>query len=203
LLGGERGERDSLGSVEAVEGGPRSDVLLGDRAPNSLSGGSGRDTLRGRAGADSLDGGRGPDRLSGGSGNDFLFAGEDAARDAIRCHSGRDTVANTDARDLVPRDCERFRFVSEFFLVGPPRRDGRRAVRIRAAVSKDFDPDEDSARIALYRGRKLLGRSRLIRRSGTITIRLNRAGRHATLRSGTIVVLREDSFDEAYATRLQ
>jgi Ca2+-binding RTX toxin-like protein len=57
-------------SVEALEGSPGPDILLGDSRSNTLSGGDGDDLLRGGGGPDRLVGGRGNDRLIGGPGRD-------------------------------------------------------------------------------------------------------------------------------------
>lgn len=51
------------GSVEAMEGTPGPDRLIGDARPNTITGGGGNDLLDGRGGRDRLVGGAGRDRL--------------------------------------------------------------------------------------------------------------------------------------------
>jgi Ca2+-binding RTX toxin-like protein len=63
------GERDTLRSIEGVEGGVLNDSLSGDAGANWLSGGGGNDFLYGRDG---------DDRITGGDGNDFIFGGRGA-----------------------------------------------------------------------------------------------------------------------------
>jgi Ca2+-binding RTX toxin-like protein len=58
------------GSVEAMEGTPGPDRLVGDGRRNTLNGGGSNDVLRGLGGPDRLVGGAGGDRLLGGSGRD-------------------------------------------------------------------------------------------------------------------------------------
>jgi len=59
-------------SVEAIEGSPGPDVLIGSNRGDSLMGKGGNDTLLGRGGNDRLSGGPGNDRLVGGPGRDIL-----------------------------------------------------------------------------------------------------------------------------------
>lgn len=59
-----------LGSIEAIEGSPGPDVLVGDGRPNTISGGAGDDVLDGRGGRDRLVGGSGWDQLLAADGGD-------------------------------------------------------------------------------------------------------------------------------------
>ncbi len=66
--------RDTLSSIENLNGSIHADRLTGSSGGNTLSGGKGNDVLNGAAGADALTGGAGNDRLIGGAGKDsFLF----------------------------------------------------------------------------------------------------------------------------------
>jgi hypothetical protein len=225
-LGAGRNE-DGLTSLESVTGGRAGDTLIGNGAANVLAGAAGNDRLRGGSGRDTLEGddgrdrvsggrgvdqlvgGKGRDRLDGGSGGDALWLGStesddelegsgigpDGSPDSIRCGPGRDTVYQTDGADLVPADCERVEF-DYFLLLGPPRRAGRGVVRIRALGGDDLSP-----RVLLYRGGRLFGRSHEVRRSGRVSIRLNRAGRRF-LRKGMRVVLSDSYGETSYSARI-
>src|SRR5688572_29950145 len=59
-----------------LRGTSGSDLLLGDSAPNVISGGRSADQLYGRAGNDSIRGGTAPDWIDGGSGDDYLYGDE-------------------------------------------------------------------------------------------------------------------------------
>jgi Ca2+-binding RTX toxin-like protein len=81
---GERGEGDSLASIEQATGGagpdvmsagPERVVLSGGRGKDRLHGGFGNDRLFGDEGDDKLYGGGGRDRLVGGTGDDGIRAG--------------------------------------------------------------------------------------------------------------------------------
>jgi Ca2+-binding RTX toxin-like protein len=62
--------KDTLISIEGLEGGSASDTLSGSSKANLLIGNKGNDKLYGLAGNDTLSGGAGNDRLDGGSGTD-------------------------------------------------------------------------------------------------------------------------------------
>jgi Ca2+-binding RTX toxin-like protein len=83
--------RDSIRSVEQVEGSKFNDVLRGDRHVNALFGGDGHDRLFGRGGTDSLSGGDGSDHLDGGPGRDF--ASFTLARRSIHANLDRGTAS--------------------------------------------------------------------------------------------------------------
>jgi len=68
-------ERDTLISIENVEGGLGNDTITGNSTSNFLAGHVGNDILSGGAGNDILDGGVGDDSLIGGAGIDDLTGG--------------------------------------------------------------------------------------------------------------------------------
>lgn len=75
-----------------------SDLIIGDKGDNVLSGGAGGDdTLRGGGGNDDLSGGAGADRLVGGRGGDTLDGGEGA--DVLRGGKGDDQLTGGDGGD--------------------------------------------------------------------------------------------------------
>jgi Ca2+-binding RTX toxin-like protein len=55
---------DRLFRVESIEGSAFDDVLIGDRAANTIEGGAGDDTIRGGGGRDEVFGGQGSDRCT-------------------------------------------------------------------------------------------------------------------------------------------
>ncbi|MBV8686357.1 MAG: hypothetical protein JOZ90_03640, partial [Alphaproteobacteria bacterium] len=71
-------ERLVLTGNHFIDGTGRSgdDVLIGNQAPNTLSGLAGNDILQGGDGNDTLNGGQGNDRLDGGAGADSMDGGE-------------------------------------------------------------------------------------------------------------------------------
>lgn len=86
-----------LGSaVSFLQGGPDSDVLIGDASDNTIEGAGGNDILEGLAGDDTLNGGSDNDRISGGAGNNMLNGG-----------TGEDTVTFADTRGDVTVDLTR------------------------------------------------------------------------------------------------
>jgi hypothetical protein len=220
------GNEDEFTSIEVVTGGSGSDRLTGDAQGNAFRGGPGKDRLAGGGGDDDLEGGEGRDRIYGEDGRDFLLGGAgpdrhrggDGAdtlgwperRGEVACGRGEDTVTNDylgtpdlSRRDRVPRDCERVEVDADFVVIGPPRRIGRSTVRLRCALGPDFDPEPDGfPRISLFKSQRLLGRSRAIRRSGAVTVRLSRAGRRSA-RAGTTVVVRDDNSGTAYSVKMR
>lgn len=82
------GERDTLRSIERLEGGDGADILRGNAARNVIQGLGGDDLLEGRGGNDLLQGAEGPrfsgppdrDLLRGGSGGDTLLGDAGADR---------------------------------------------------------------------------------------------------------------------------
>jgi len=106
---GARGERDTLGELERVEGGDGDDVLRGDHSANLLVGGDGDDLAVGRAGDDDLELGAGSNRARGGPGDDLIgILGPDRhlERQRVACGRGRDLVDDLFVRDLAEDDCE-------------------------------------------------------------------------------------------------
>jgi Ca2+-binding RTX toxin-like protein len=83
---GERGEGDSLTTIENILSGSAGDRLTGDNYDNDIVAGAGDDLLRG---------GLGGDRLLGGRGVDSVF-----------CGGGADVAFVDVRRDFVQRDCE-------------------------------------------------------------------------------------------------
>ena len=65
---GAEGATDFVSGMEAVQGSPFADTLLGDAVANRLFGGAGADVLKGRGGDDYLDGESGRDTYVGGVG---------------------------------------------------------------------------------------------------------------------------------------
>lgn len=120
-------ERDTLVSVENLDGTDHADAITGSGGANQLLGYGGNDTLTGAAGNDYLNGGSGSDTVRGGGGADRLTGGNDdlVAVDVLdfgadtsrdigyfftvdfeggngREDSGKDTVVNFDpARDRL------------------------------------------------------------------------------------------------------
>lgn len=94
---GADGEGDQVLGTPAVEGGPESDVLIGNEVFNDLAGFDGDDLIIGGGGDDSLTGGRGDDRLRGSAGDDVHRG--DSGDDAIRGGSGNDLVQGDSGRD--------------------------------------------------------------------------------------------------------
>lgn len=81
--------RDTLISIENVEGSVQNDRITGSKVANWLIGGSGHDRLSGLGGADTLAGGEGRDTLQGGAGSDLIDGGDGS--DRISGGSGADT----------------------------------------------------------------------------------------------------------------
>jgi len=96
---------DTLAGIENVFGSARSDVLVGDEAPNILFGQSGSDTISGGAGMDRIfggDDGGSPDSgdtLSGGSAGDWIDAGSGA--DNVTGDQGADKITGNQGADRI------------------------------------------------------------------------------------------------------
>ena len=109
---GQRGEDDSLSSIENVMSGPAADTLVGNATGNKIIGGASDDVIRGRGGNDTLT--AAPfeaDRVHGGGGDDHIRASP-AASAVVRCDAGADRVTSTASRPrlqgpLLDPDCER------------------------------------------------------------------------------------------------
>ncbi|MDD3019166.1 MAG: Ig-like domain-containing protein, partial [Comamonas sp.] len=67
--------RDTLATIENIEGSALGDYLVGDATANKIDGGAGNDVILGNDGNDVLIGGAGNDTLTGGTGNDSLTGG--------------------------------------------------------------------------------------------------------------------------------
>jgi len=97
-----------------LEGGSRSDRIVGTPGPDTVSGRRGNDRLYGGMGDDVLSGGEGADRLYGGLGRDRIQAGaggdrigtRDGVADRVVCGRGKDVVL-ADSLDAVDGSCER------------------------------------------------------------------------------------------------
>jgi Ca2+-binding RTX toxin-like protein len=63
---------DTIENIEAVNGSPNNDRIVGDAGPNALTGGEGNDVLIGKEGDDFLSGDSGSDEANGGGGNDYI-----------------------------------------------------------------------------------------------------------------------------------
>lgn len=119
---------DRMFSIEDVQMGSGSDIVLGSAAANTLlggngddwlSGGLGNDFISGSGGVDQLIGGDGDDTLSGGSGVDFFYGGgglDEASFFDIAggCVANLATgfVNHAGVVDWVAQDVERFQFGS-------------------------------------------------------------------------------------------
>jgi Ca2+-binding RTX toxin-like protein len=100
------GERDTLRSIERLEGGDGSDILRGNRVRNVIQGLGGDDLIDGRGGSDLLQGAEGPrfkgapdrDVLRGGGGGDILLG--DAGPDRLFGGPGGDRIVGGLGVDL-------------------------------------------------------------------------------------------------------
>ena len=102
------GEGDDVAAdVEAVVGGPGSDMLVGNAQPDRLDGAGGDDRLEGRGGEDQLDGADGVDALSGGAGADRIELADGSAPEPADCGRGWD-LARGDPHDAFAADCEQY-----------------------------------------------------------------------------------------------
>ena len=96
---------DTLAGIENVFGSARSDVLVGDEAPNVLFGWSGSDTISSGAGMDRIFGGDDAgssdsgDTISGGSAGDWIEAGSGA--DNVTGDQGVDKVTGNQGADRI------------------------------------------------------------------------------------------------------
>jgi len=101
LLGG--GDKDLL------YGGAGDDIVAGDAGKDELYGGEGDDLLAGGAGNDLLAGGAGDDVLAGGKGKDALSGGAGNDIFVFEKGSGKDTVSDAEAGDVLRFEGDRFR----------------------------------------------------------------------------------------------
>jgi hypothetical protein len=184
---GERGEGDTLASIENVVGGSADDRLAGSGGFNllegrrgddridgrggddDLRGGAGRDTVLGRHGDDFLTGGAGHDRLFGGAGRDGLVPA--SGGDAVDCGTAFDTTIQPTAADFLEPGCEEVSF-------------GRGGDQFTArAYPVAQRPGSVDFRVDCPRPEVLDGLSQPIR--GTLRVR-EAGGRRRTLGTGTI-----------------
>jgi Ca2+-binding RTX toxin-like protein len=100
------GDRDTLRSIERLEGGDGADILRGSGVRNVIQGLGGDDLIEGRGGSDLLQGAEGPrfkgppdrDLLRGGSGGDILLG--DAGADRLFGGPGGDRLVGGRGVDL-------------------------------------------------------------------------------------------------------
>jgi Ca2+-binding RTX toxin-like protein len=111
-------------TLEWVQAGDGSDEIFGNAADNQINGSDEGDLIAGRAGDDSLYGdidvfvgnegddeiraGTGRDIVNGERGNDTIYV-RDGQKDKVECGDGIDTVAESDAKDVIDDDCETVR----------------------------------------------------------------------------------------------
>lgn len=91
--------RDTLISIENIQGSAQGDRIVGSAADNTLHGNDGNDILFGQAGNDILYGGNGNDILDGGDGNDILDGGDGA--DRLSGGAGDDTIIGGAGADII------------------------------------------------------------------------------------------------------
>jgi hypothetical protein len=194
---------DVLTEFARMEGGNAADVLRGTAGADSLSGGPGDDRIEGRGGDDTLDGGAGADRIVGGAGDDELDLGilidqevisiggpvyepgADGERDSVRCGAGLDTVDWLEHRDAA-RGCEAG--LLEEWKLGRQLTRARGGLRLRVYAGDDVPP---RVRVVIVprRGRGIrLTRPAVIRRSGTLSLRLTAAGRRYLRRPRAVAI---------------
>ena len=80
--------RDTLADVENVKGGLGDDILIGDAAANTISGGPGNDLISAGAGDDTIIEGAGDDTVDAGKGTDTLDARAAVAGQSINLATG-------------------------------------------------------------------------------------------------------------------
>lgn len=91
--------KDTLVSIENVDGSNGNDSITGDDSGNHLSGLDGKDIVSGGGGDDLLEGGAGDDKLSGGSGDDSIDGG--SGNDKLSGGSGNDNINGGAGRDQM------------------------------------------------------------------------------------------------------
>jgi Ca2+-binding RTX toxin-like protein len=113
---------DRIAGIEAVTGSQFEDSILGNSAPNLLSGGDGDDRIEGRGDADILGGGLGVDLLDGGDGSDWIHStaagtidlgagtATDAATGEVDTLIGIENVLSEGAGDILIGDAGANRF---------------------------------------------------------------------------------------------
>ena len=202
---GSTANEDQLNAIGTIIGGDVGDRLTGDAKANTLVGGKGRDRLAGGPGRDVLEGDDDGDRLYGGEGNDKLVVM--GGWDKVRCGPGTDRLVPREGFTspvAVPADCE-MASTDDFTVAGRPKRRGRHVeVRLRRIELDDF------SRILLFRGRRLVGKSRRVKRKGTYRVKLTKVGRKLARRGRKVVVRngpaegpRSRRDEQAYSYRLR
>jgi hypothetical protein len=204
LAGGRVGpDRDAVTDVEDVIGGNGDDVLMGNRADNTLEGEWGADRIVGGAGEDTIYTGifggidepdrAGPDRVDAGAGKDTVHVTtRQSGGDRIRCGTGHDEVLLTKHRDLL-RGCE---------IVGPgdTLQHARLRERLPSSGAVFLRAPACDCRYGGYvarAGRALVARAR--GRRGTVRLRLDATGRQLLASRGrlTIAVTYRGEFEQA------
>lgn len=193
---------------DRLEGRAGNDKLSGGRGPDRLYGGGGADRLSGddyrsSTSRDLLDGGPGNDRLDLSAADDSVFSIggptydplTDGKRDAARCGPGLDTVVWLEDHDTM-RGCE----LGELEEPGESAaswRLGRQLVRTRGgslrlrvyAGEGGILPDAERVVIVARRGNaRRLTRAAVIRRSGSVKLRLTPAGVQYLRRARTVTI---------------
>ncbi|MGE5546024.1 MAG: calcium-binding protein [Solirubrobacterales bacterium] len=102
-----------------IDGGPRSDRIVGTLGPDVIDGGDGSDVILGRGGNDVINGGRGNDFIDGGGGVNTLAGGEGADTFRFLGATGDRVTdysqAQGDVIRLVPHESYSFRATSDGF----------------------------------------------------------------------------------------
>ncbi len=93
------GGKDTLRSIEQVQGSEHDDVIAMDDRDNVVHGNGGDDLIDGSGGADVLYGGDGADTLAGGTGDDTLSGGPGPDVFVYRTGDGIDTVLDFNAAE--------------------------------------------------------------------------------------------------------
>lgn len=172
---------DRFSSLERAVGGSGDDRLHAGRGGSDLAGGPGADVLIGSRRRDELDGGSGRDRLDGRAGNDLLLP-RDGAADVVACGAGVDFVdgieddefdesdwyeLGPDPADVLAADCERVTTEEE----GAPVRVQPLAVTA-TALRLRLPACPCRGRVTVRAGGRRLGRARIRRGPGTVTVAL-------------------------------
>lgn len=187
----------------SIDGGPGDDVMVGGFEADDMTAGPGNDRVD-SGGRENEDGGR--DSIVAGPGDDRIITW--GGRDRIGCGANVDRVSSptlAGAGALVASDCERFRLGRRVTIVGRPRRAGR-ALRVR--VEK---PPRGRQVLLAYVGKRVVGRTGPLTRTGTYRVRLNPTGRRRLSRGRTVVLsnraarpaLRRRALEGALALRVR
>jgi Ca2+-binding RTX toxin-like protein len=192
---GEPGERDDIASVEDIWGSTYADLLVGDDAPNTIQGSSGRDTILGGGGNDAIEAAD-PERVAGGPGADRVRVGR-VGRLELRDGETDDAACGFFGADLLDADpfdqalgCSfaRLRFVPVSHV--RTARDGR--VRLSSeCVASPGRTCDGAVRLLDMRSRRVLasGPFHLGRgESGSIRLKLRSAGRSTQRRRRSVTV---------------